>query len=226
MSSDIERNRNTKIGSKSEKSSSSNIGRVVFSYFGQINNFKGIDILIDAISLLPKHITKQLIVNINGSGLENASDQFRKYVNKSVEKSNGVIRLRGRYERSELRELMNGTDWVIISSKWWENSPMVILEAKKYSVPVIASNIGGMKEKIKNGENGFHFQMGRPDSLADVMEYAVLNPDIQQEMAASIGKEYDPDKDYNKHLDVYRNLISSYQVSADRSTSSSLNQAA
>lgn len=223
---DSDKSSNSNAISSSVNGISSNKNRIVFSYFGQINSFKGIDILIDAISLLPKNVTKQLAVNINGSGLENCTDQFRKYVKKSVEKSNGVIRLRGRYERNELKDLMSGTDWVVIPSKWWENSPMVILEAKKYSVPVIASNIGGMKEKIENGKNGFHFQMGRPDSLAEVMEYAVKNPDIQLKMSTNIGKEYEPDEDYNKHLDVYRSLQSSYDLYFDKTTDSSIDEAA
>jgi len=200
--------------------------KIVLSYFGQINSFKGIDILIDAIALLPKSIKSNLIVNINGSGLENNSEEFRKYIQNSVKTSNGLIRLCGRYERSELQGLMKGTDWIIIPSKWWENSPMVILEAKKYAVPVIASNIGGMKEKIKEGETGLHFQMGRPDSLAQAIEFVVTNPECQEKMAVNIGKEYHSENDYKKHLTLYSNLLTACEESVDESSTSTLDEAA
>jgi len=200
--------------------------KVVFSYFGQINSFKGIDILTDAIALLPKSVKSKVIVNINGSGLENNSEEFRNYIGSAVSKSNGVIRLCGRYERSELRELMGSTDWVIVPSKWWENSPMVILEAKKYAVPVIASNIGGMKEKIINGETGFHFQMGRANSLADIIEFVITNPDYQEKMAAKIGKEYHSENDYNEHLKLYKDVLTECKKSAEYTGTSSLDEAA
>ena len=200
--------------------------KVMLSYFGQINSFKGIDILLDAVALLSKSIKNNLLVNIHGSGLENNSEELKKYITGAVKKSNGIIRLCGRYERSELEDLMGSTDWVIIPSKWWENSPMVILEAKKYAVPVIASNIGGMKEKIIDGETGLHFQMGRPDSLADMIQFVVENPEYQKKMASNIGEEYHPENDYNKHLMLYKNVLSDCNENTDDSGSTSLNQAA
>ena len=181
--------------------------KIRFSFFGQINWFKGVDILIDAIKYLPKGIRKKVVININGSGLENQPEEMQEYIKGSVRKSDGVIRLRGRYERSELADLMDGSDWVVIPSRWWENSPMVILEAKKYGVPVICSNIGGMAEKVDHLQTGLHFQVGRADSLADQITWAVENMDKASEMAQNIYKEYDSSGDLNSHLDLYNNLL-------------------
>ena len=182
--------------------------RVRFSFFGQINWFKGIDVLIDALSYLPEKTRKKVTININGSGLEHQSEEMQEYVRKSIQNSNGVIRLRGKYERFELPGLMHSSDWIVIPSKWWENSPMVILEAKKYGVPVICSNIGGMAEKVQHGVTGLHFQTGRADSLAEQMEWVVNNRQTQPQFAANMAEKFDSTADFESHLDLYKELLS------------------
>lgn len=182
--------------------------RIRFSYFGQINNFKGVDVLVESLRFLPTAIRERVVININGTGLESQSESLQQRIRSAVKKSKGILRLRGRYERSELPQLMADTDWVIIPSVWWENSPMVILEAKKFGVPVIASNIGGMQEKIEHGVTGLHFQAGRADSLAECMEWAVSEPEMQRALAENIAAEFNTQADLDSHLQVYWKLIS------------------
>lgn len=201
---------NAEIGSalgSSAQDSKTKKNRVRFSFFGQINWFKGIDVLIDALSYLPEKTRKKITININGSGLEHQPEEMQEYVKKSIQNSGGIIRLRGKYERFELPGLMQSSDWIVIPSKWWENSPMVILEAKKYGVPVICSNIGGMAEKVEHGVTGLHFQSGRADSLAEQMEWVVNNRQVQQKFAANMAEKFDSEADFQSHLNVYNELL-------------------
>jgi len=41
-----------------------------FGYFGQVNPFKGIDLLLSAAALLPKAIQKKVSIEVHGGGLE------------------------------------------------------------------------------------------------------------------------------------------------------------
>ena len=77
----------------------------------------------------------------------------------------------GPYTQAELPSLMKSAHWMIVPSRWWENSPMVILEAAKHGLPVICSNIGGMQEKVADGVTGVHFKARRADSLADALAW-------------------------------------------------------
>ena len=43
-------------------------------------------------------------------------------------------------------------DWVVVPSIWWETGPLVVMEAFQYGRPVICSDIGGMSEKVTDGE--------------------------------------------------------------------------
>jgi len=92
---------------------------------------------------------------------------------------------------------------------------MVILEAKKYGVPVICSNIGGMAEKVDHLQTGLHFQVGRPDSLAEQIIWAVENQDKTTELAQNISMEYDPSGDLESHLNLYRDLLTDVKASDD-----------
>ena len=64
----------------------------------------------------------------------------------------------GVYEPDELHSRLQGVDAVVMASRWYENSPMVIQEAHSHGVPVIAPNYGGMAEKIDHNSTGILYE--------------------------------------------------------------------
>jgi glycosyltransferase involved in cell wall biosynthesis len=71
---------------------------------------------------------------------------------------------------------MKKCDFILMASKWWENSPVVIQEAFYANRPLIVPNIGGMAEKVKDDVYGQWFNFNDAESLAMVMlESAVKN---------------------------------------------------
>jgi len=159
-----------------------------FAYFGQINPYKGLDIVLEAFDKLPKKVKKQVSLDIFGSGLENQTPQFQEKVWTLINRNTKFIRLHGAYEQEELGRLMANIDWVIMGSVWWENSPLVIQEAFKYGRPMIVSNIGGMAEKVKDGVDGLHFRAGSGLDLAAKIENIVNQPSIWPEMHENLPK--------------------------------------
>ena len=47
---------------------------------------------------------------------------------------------------------------------------MTIIESYKNGVPVIASDVGNVKEMVKDGINGLHFKAGDTESLIRTIE--------------------------------------------------------
>ena len=47
-----------------------------------------------------------------------------------------------------MREVLRTNDVIVAPSVWWENSPVVIREARRNRIPIICSDIGGMAETI------------------------------------------------------------------------------
>jgi glycosyltransferase involved in cell wall biosynthesis len=133
-----------------------------FGFFGQINPYKGLDIVLQALGELPKHVRNEIVLEVHGANLECQSPEFREKIEHLREPliKRGVVQWIGPYQPHELRQRMAGVDWILVPSVWWENSPMVIQEAFVHGRPVICSDIGGMAEKVKHGVDGLHVPCG------------------------------------------------------------------
>lgn len=142
-----------------------------FGYFGQINPFKGVDLLLKAIHSMSKKDRKKIVLEIHGSNLDLQApewkSQFMTLLEPLVKK--GVVRWIGPYRPDELASRMAHVDWVLMPSIWWENSPLVIQEAFMIGRPVIGSDIGGMKEKIRHGIDGIHVPVSNFSAWADTI---------------------------------------------------------
>lgn len=133
-----------------------------FGFFGQINPYKGLDVLLEALHLMPKADRKKIVLEVHGANLEQQSAEFQQKIEKLRRPliKQGVVQWIGPYQPHELRSRMANVDWVCVPSIWWENSPMVIQEALTYGRPLLASDIGGMTEKVETGINGLKISAG------------------------------------------------------------------
>lgn len=145
-----------------------------FGYFGQINPYKGLDVLLKALTGMPKKERKQIVLEVHGANLDAQTGEFRDRIKELADPliKQGVVQWVGPYQPHEIRSRMAGIDWMVIPSVWWENSPMVIQEAFVCGRPVIGSNIGGMAEKIHVGVDGLHVPVGNAMAWADVFAKA------------------------------------------------------
>jgi len=104
----------------------------------------------------------------------------------ALKRLKGTVFLHGPYENHELPALLADTDWMVVPSIWYENSPIVIQEAFRSNVPVITSNVGGMAEKVTNMKNGLHFNVGKPLSLCAVLEKVAKDKNLHKQCVAGI----------------------------------------
>ncbi len=143
-----------------------------FGYFGQINPFKGVDVIVAAAELLatdPK-LAKTIRIRIHGNLVEPSAAFLERFA--KAQRDLPFLSYAGPYDTHSVYRLMSDCDYVIVPSKWWENSPVVIQEAYAVKTPVIASAIGGLAEKVANGISGLHFKLGDPLDLLRVMRLA------------------------------------------------------
>lgn len=158
-----------------------------FGFFGQINPFKGVDVLLKALNDLSKSDKKKLTLEIHGANLEWQPKEFQEQVKALSDPliKHGCLRWVGPYQPHELRQRMAAVDWVVVPSVWWENSPMVIQEAFALGRPLLVSNIGGMAEKVHDGIDGIHVPVGNHFEWASRMLEA-SNPDRWKACVAGI----------------------------------------
>ncbi|MCK5161458.1 MAG: glycosyltransferase family 4 protein [Candidatus Aureabacteria bacterium] len=140
-----------------------------FIFVGQIIHLKGIDTLIDAVSIAKEKHTK-LEVLIIGSGEEKG--MFANRV-KTLKLDNEFIFL-GNKTQGEIADFIHSSIALILPSIT-EGLPRVILEAFACSRPAIASCVGGIPELIIDGETGLLIQPADPESLAEKILFAFNN---------------------------------------------------
>jgi glycosyltransferase involved in cell wall biosynthesis len=192
-------------------------------YFGQLNPYKGVNVLLEAMRLLgenghhgtngdggdgeeqPSEFEPRLL--LHGANLEKQSDEFQTQFNELVEATTSNVTYVGKYDKSSMVDVFGAIDWVVVPSVWWENSPLVIQEAFLCGRPVICSNIGGMAEKVADGINGLHFQTGDPVSLAETIRKAVSSPTLWEQLRRGMPPIKTAEEDVRFLIDTYVELI-------------------
>ena len=76
------------------------------------------------------------------------------------------MRFHGLVDKAEVQRLMLAAAVVVVPSRWYENQPMVVLEALARGVPVVGSDLGGMPELIEPGATGELVPANDPPALA------------------------------------------------------------
>lgn len=191
--------------------------RARFGFFGQVTEFKGMQVLLDAVTRVPDAIWgEDAALCIFGGNLENQPAAFRENFEALVEKAGRRAKFYGAYRSEEMPDLMRQVDWVVVPSIWWENSPLVIQESFLHGRPVIASDIGGMKEKVLDGINGLHFRMGSAEDLADKLSRVLSEPDVWAQLHDCMPHPLSHEEAAQQHLNLYNKLANTSAAPAKR----------
>lgn len=117
------------------------------------------------------------------------------------------IVFRGQMPRQATVAAMARARFLVFSSEWYENFPVTIAEAFACRTPVIASNIGAMKEIIEHGKTGLHFSVGDPDDLAQKIIWAWSHSDEMRTMGMEARRQYEDkytaEKNYPLLMQIY-----------------------
>ena len=88
----------------------------------------------------------------------------------------GRVRFHGLLDKAEVERLMLAASVVVVPSRWYENQPMVVLEALARGVPVVGSALGGMPELIQPGVTGDLVPANDPSALAAALRPYITDP--------------------------------------------------
>lgn len=176
-------------------------------FFGAVTRFKGLDLLLEAVARLDAEGVEAEL-RIHASGLdENPSTEFDRRLRETLAAAPPSVRAFGRYGQGELPRLMNEVDWVVVPSLWWENAPLVIYEAMAHRRPVICADIGGMAERVRDGENGLHFRVHDARSLADTIHRAIESPDLWDSLRARLTPPHSLEDHADALTELYDRLL-------------------
>jgi glycosyltransferase involved in cell wall biosynthesis len=128
----------------------------------------------------------------------------------------------GSYPQNEMYRVFSEMDALIVPSVWYENCPTVIREAFATGTPVITSGIGGMAEAVRDGIDGFHFQVGNSDDLANKLKQLVETPQLLDEFRKNIQLPLQAEVVSEQIEAIYHRLINSKQQKGSQPSDSLL----
>ncbi|CAM3399512.1 glycosyltransferase family 4 protein [Zobellia roscoffensis] len=100
---------------------------------------------------------------------------------------------------------------VFVLPSFQETLPLSIAEAMTQGKIVVATDICGIPEMIKNHESGYLFPKGNPEKLADVLELVFQNQDKQKvvsDNAKSASKRFEPKTVIERTINFYERILS------------------
>jgi glycosyltransferase involved in cell wall biosynthesis len=189
--------------------------RTRLGFFGQISPVKGVDTLLEAMKLLAER-APDVHLYLHGANIDILRPEARVQIDEALEAIGNNVTFTGPYGPSDVPRLMAEVDWVVVPSRWWENSPLVIQEAFMHGRPVICSGIGGMAEKVAHGVNGLHFNVSDPGSLAETVRIAATTPGLWEQLRDGIQPIFGMDEHIANLTTIYDQLIASRRGEAPR----------
>jgi len=164
---------------------------------GRLSPEKGIDVAIRAVGEIDG-----AVLDIAGTGPDEAS--LRRLADSAAP---GRVRFHGLVAKAEVERLMLAASVVVVPSRWYENQPMVVLEALARGVPVVGSALGGMPELIDPGVTGDLVPANNPAALAAALRPYVASPErafaMRDAARASIVAEFAPERHLERIAALY-----------------------
>jgi glycosyltransferase involved in cell wall biosynthesis len=175
-----------------------------FAVFGNINRFKGTLVALEASARLSRDGVAHGLDIQGGTAWQDRAflDAFDAALAAAPE-----ARHHGAYAPEEVAARIAAADWVVVPSIWWENAPLVVMEAFRHRRPVICGAIGGMAEAVRDGVDGLHAPVGDAAGLAAVMRRAAEAPGLWDRLVSGIRPPPDFATAAAEHLALYRRLV-------------------
>ncbi len=156
--------------------------QVRFLFVGRFQPYKGAHLLLEAFEKLsfPKGATLMVI-----GAVDNHYSRYYELLEKRMATIESVDFV-GRVPPSELANAFANADVFILPSTWQENMPLILLDALQSKTAVIASDIGGVVDVVKDGQNGLLFPMGDADALSQAMQRLIDDRELLDRLQAGI----------------------------------------
>lgn len=174
---------------------------ITFLFFGLITEAKGIFDLIQVIAANKNKYRGKIKLLIGGNG------KVEKLL--SLIKENeieDIVVFLGWVNGEKKVNALNRADVYILPS-YIEGSPVSILEAMSYGLPIISTKVGGIPELVKNKENGLLIDAGNLEQIEMALDWFVTSPELLGKYGAiseQLVQKHLPAAVLKKLIDVYQ----------------------
>lgn len=175
-------------------------------YLGQILPHKGVDVLVEAVRLVRGKGSSLAPISLEVRGELGRNPAYDAKLHK-LAAGDSRISFAGPYNAADLPAILRKLDVVVVPSIWLENSPLVIMEAQAARIPVIATNLGGMAEMVRPGENGLLFERKNARDLANQLQRLLDEPGLLAKLSAGIDPVKSLDQEFAELGPIYDEVV-------------------
>jgi glycosyltransferase involved in cell wall biosynthesis len=178
----------------------------IILFVGALSLYKGPDVLLKAMPKIIKEVPNTRLIFAGSGEMKEELEMLSKRLD--IEKH---VKFAGFVEKKVKTMYYKAADiFCLPSTMNTESFGIVNLEAMACSVPIVASNIGGIPGVVKDGENGLLVPPGDTNALADTMIYLLENEEVREKMGKN-GRKKVEDYSWEKIAEmtekVYEGLI-------------------
>jgi len=144
-------------------------GEKVILFFGRITPYKGVEYLISALRQVSARCGDYRLVI---AGRPDGSEEYWRKIQGEAQEEilKGRVILRSEYIPEDQTELyFKAADVLVLPYTYIYQSGVLFL-GHTFGLPVLAADVGSLKDEIIEGENGFVFESQNADSLAKAIE--------------------------------------------------------
>jgi len=182
---------------QAEKPVFGDILRILF--VGSMNWLKGLDILLQAYSLLDKGNIELIIVGVE-------QKDFRK-----IPKCNNPVTFKGRIPYNTIPKMYANADIYINSYRYPEPVSRSVMEAMQSGLPVITTGTPALSPIVRDGRDGVLVYPNTPKKMADAIQFLIDNPRLRRKMGQSaftrVNEVCHPRRIAKLYLEVYRKTL-------------------
>lgn len=178
---------------------------VRFAYIGGLSWQKGIHTIVEAFG------------GIRGPGeLWIAGDESfdPNYVAQLRTQAAPNVRFLGRLTREQVWETLAQADVVLVPSLWYETFSFIVSEAFAASVPVVASRLGPLADRVCDGVDGLLMPPGDVDAWRTALQRLIDEPDLLARLRANVR----PPMTLTEHVDQIESLYANIAQDTRRQT--------
>ncbi len=170
-------------------------------FVGRLSRQKGIDVLLDAADRING---KVLLI----TGKEDTKEYLRE-ISEKVRRKKNVIWIHRFFTEEEIVKIYSHAS-VFVCPSIYEPFGIINLEAMACEVPVVASDVGGIREIVVDGKTGFLIPPGDADALADKVNILLEDDNLRRSMGIEGRKramEFSWENIAKKTVEVYRRVL-------------------
>jgi glycosyltransferase involved in cell wall biosynthesis len=181
-------------------------GPLQIGYVGSLTPHKGLHLLIRALREIEAE-GWHLHIHGNPNTHEAYTEQLSQLAGDDAR-----ITFHGGFPPAELGSVLSSLDLIVVPSVWYENTPFTVLEAQMMNLPVLASDLGGISEIVRDGENGLLFEAGSVAALGKILRKVIERPDLLD----ALRKKPPRVRTLDENLDDFESLYSELALSGAR----------